>query len=274
MLWRGRRESDNVVDRRGLGTGAAVGGAGLILALVYFLLTGDPSALLDRSSSEPDVGASGGRGVPTEQLPSASVPEDDDQVKFVRVVLADTEDVWGRIFHDMGKTYQPPKLVLFDGRIRSACGLATTAVGPFYCPEDREVYLDLSFFREMQDQLGAPGDFARAYVIAHEVGHHVQNLLGIMQAEAGRRSSVPLELQADCFAGVWAHAEGAVKHVLEPGDIEEALNAAAAVGDDRLQEETQGYVVPDSFTHGTSAQRTHWFSAGYRRGLIADCDTF
>ena len=218
--------------------------------------------------------------------PGAAAPEasKDPQVDFVRAVLGETEDVWGASFTGMGKTYVPPKLVLFSDSVDSACGLASTAAGPFYCPGDRKVYIDLSFFRQLASQFGAPGDFARAYVIAHEVGHHVQNLLGITdkaareEQQAGRtganKVSVMVELQADCFAGVWAAQANQARHILEPGDLEQGLKAASSVGDDTLQKQTQGTVVPDSFTHGTSAQRVRWFRRGFDSGKIDNCDTF
>jgi predicted metalloprotease len=216
-------------------------------------------------------------------------PQDDEMKQFVEVVLASTEDAWTTQFRAAGKTYKPPRLVLFSGQVRSACGYAEAAMGPFYCPSDSRVYIDLSFYDELRQRFHAPGDFAQAYVIAHEVGHHVQNLLGIMdQVEAsssksnGAKSngaganatSVRLELQADCFAGVWAFHANQVQKVVEPGDVEEALNAASAIGDDRLQEQTQGNVVPDSFTHGTSAQRVRWFQNGLKAGDVNACDTF
>ena len=265
MRWRGGRESDNVIDGRTVGVGVA--GIGLVLAVGYFLLTGDPSALFNYAADQATTGASGQRS--GQQVAGG----EDDQVAFVKVVLGETEDVWSQVFSDMGRTYEEPKLVLFRGRVGSACGLASEATGPFYCPEDRQVYLDLSFFTELQNQLGARGDFARAYVIAHEVGHHVQNLLGLMERGSGPNRSVPIELQADCFAGLWAKRLQETTNVVEPGDVQEALDAAAAVGDDRLQMQSQGYVVPDSFTHGTSKQRMEWFSRGYAHGRLVDCDT-
>ena len=203
---------------------------------------------------------------------------------FVSVVLADTEAVWQQTFRDMGRTYQDPKLVLYDGTVQSACGMASSASGPFYCPNDRKVYLDLSFFEDMQKRLNAPGDFARAYVIAHEIGHHVQNQLGILQTANAERArserrrsnaiSVRIELQADCLAGVWANRADRMRHILERGDIEEGLNAASAVGDDRLQRQARGVVVPDAFTHGSSAQRMHWFKQGLQSGDPNACNTF
>jgi predicted metalloprotease len=279
MLWQGQRESENVEDERGSGGGRriAVGGGigGVILVVAYLLLGGDPSALIE--SDQPDAQVS---------QPSSldrNAPRD-DATKFVAVVLADTEDAWNAIFQKMGRRYEEPKLVLFSNQTRSGCGFASTASGPFYCPEDRRVYIDLSFYRTLRDRLGAPGDFAQAYVIAHEVGHHVQNLLGIsdrLQSARGRvsepeynRLSVRLELQADFFAGVWAHYADRAKHIVEAGDIDEAIRAAGAIGDDRLQKRSQGYVVPDSFTHGTSEQRIRWFRKGYQTGDPNQGDTF
>jgi uncharacterized protein len=278
MLWRGQRESDNVEDERQAGGGGriAIGGGigGVILVVAYLLLGGDPQALLDMTQqSQP----------PAARQVSGGGPKD-EMSQFVAVVLADTEDAWHELFRQMGRQYQEPKLVLFSNQTRSGCGFASAATGPFYCPEDRRVYIDLSFYRELQGRFGAPGDFAQAYVIAHEVGHHVQNLLGIsdrVHAAQGRvsqaeynRLSVRLELQADFFAGVWAHYADRTKHVVESGDIDEALRAASAIGDDKLQRQSQGYVVPDSFTHGTSEQRVRWFRKGYETGDIRQGDTF
>jgi predicted metalloprotease len=278
MLWQGRRESENVEDARGSGGGGRIvlgGGIGtVILVVAYLLLGGDPQALFQSQQQA--------------QLPEAaqydSQAPHDEASKFVAVVLADTEDAWNEVFRQMGRQYEEPRLVLFTDRIQSGCGFASGATGPFYCPQDRRVYIDLGFFRELQDRLGAGGDFAEAYVIAHEVGHHVQNLLGIsdrVQAARGRVSqseynqlSVRLELQADFLAGVWARYTDRVKHVVEAGDIEEAMRAASAVGDDRLQSKSRGYVVPDSFTHGTSEQRARWFRRGYETGDIRQGDTF
>lgn len=276
MQWRGRRASTNVEDRRGMrGLPMVGGGLGLLVIIVISLLTGaDPRALLDLA---------GGGGGPAQTAPSTTAPTDEG-AQFVSVVLADTEDVWNEQFAAMGRTYEEPKLVLFSGMVRSACGNASAAVGPFYCPGDRNVYIDLSFYDQLQQRFGAPGDFAQAYVIAHEVGHHVQNLLGIsgkVDAARGRvsqaefnRISVRLELQADFLAGVWAHHTQRAKQVLESGDLEEALNAATAIGDDNIQKQSQGYVVPDSFTHGTSAQRARWFRRGYQTGDFSQGDTF
>lgn len=274
MRWQMGRRSDNVEDRRGSGMGLPIvgGGIGSVVVLLLALFFGfDPSSILPTDPS----------GAPPAQTQTPSAAPGRDEVReFVSVVLADTEDTWREIFRDLGKEYRDPKLVLFTGAVQSACGSANAAVGPFYCPADQKLYLDLSFFRALRDRLGAPGDFAQAYVIAHEVGHHVQNVLGLGQIRQGRQStggtsvSVRRELQADCFAGVWAyHAEHARK-ILEAGDLEEAMRAAAAVGDDRLQRQSQGTVVPDSFTHGTSAQRVRWFRRGFDRGDVAQCDTF
>jgi predicted metalloprotease len=274
MRWSGGRQSDNIEDRRGMSIplGLAGGGIGTVVIILLALFFGiDPSALLQGGGPQTSV-----------EAPSGS-PASDPQREFVAVVLADTEDTWRALFHDMRRTYEEPKLVLFTRAVESACGMAGAAVGPFYCPPDRKVYLDLSFFRALKERFGAPGDFAQAYVIAHEVGHHVQNLLGLSERvqssrermSAGDRNalSVRQELQADCFAGVWGnHARQ--RQVLEPGDLEEALRAAAAIGDDRLQQQSQGRVVPDSFTHGTSAQRTRWFKRGFDSGDPRQCDTF
>jgi predicted metalloprotease len=279
MLWQGQRESENIEDERGSGGGRriAVGGGlgGVILVVAYLLLGGDPQALLD--SQQPSSDVSQRRQV------DPNAPRD-DATKFIAVVLADTEDAWHSIFRQMSREYEEPKLVLFSNQTRSGCGFASTASGPFYCPEDRRVYIDLAFYKTLRDRLGAAGDFAQAYVVAHEVGHHVQNLLGIsnrVQTARGRVSeaeynklSVRLELQADFLAGVWARYADRTKHVVESGDLEEAMRAASAVGDDTLQRHAQGYVVPDSFTHGTSAQRVRWFRKGYETGDIRQGDTF
>ena len=277
MLWQGRRESENVEDVRGSGGRRLVVGGGIgtvILVVVYLLLGGDPQALFN---SQQGVQLS-----QPEQIDSQG--PHDEASKFVAVVLADTEDAWHEIFRQMGRQYEEPRLVLFTDQTRSGCGFASGASGPFYCPEDRRVYIDLGFYRLLQERLGAGGDFAQAYVIAHEVGHHVQNLLGItdrVQAMRGRVSeseynqlSVRLELQADFLAGVWARYADRVKGVVEAGDIEEAMRAASAVGDDRLQGSSRGYVVPDSFTHGTSEQRARWFRRGYETGDVRQGDTF
>ena len=278
----GERESENVEDRRGFspGIGIAGGGIGTVAIIVLGLLFGvDPSSLLQILDG----------GGPVEQqqpVPAGSrAPSPaDDTKRFVSVILAETEDTWSDVFRRLGRSYRDPKLVLFSGATQSACGFARSAVGPFYCPGDERVYLDLAFFRELQTRFGAPGDFAQAYVIAHEVGHHVQHLLGIMDQADAQRSrstaaganglSVRIELQADCFAGVWANQTNAARHILEAGDVEQGLKAASAVGDDRLQVQAQGYVVPESFTHGSSAQRVRWFKRGLDSGDIKRCDTF
>src|SRR5213595_3899450 len=276
MLWQGQRESENVEDARGSGGGRLVMGGGIgtvILVVLYLLLGGDPQALFNSQQAQ----------LPQSAQVDTQAPRDDAS-KFVAVVLADTEDAWNEIFRQMGRDYQEPRLVLFTDVIQSGCGFASGATGPFYCPQDRRVYIDLGFFRQLQQRLGAGGDFAEAYVIAHEVGHHVQKLLGITdRVDAARRRaseaesnrlSVRLELQADFLAGVWALYADRVKHVVEAGDIEEAIRAAAAVGDDRLQSRSRGYVVPDSFTHGTSEQRVRWFRRGYETGDLSQGDTF
>ena len=278
MLWRGRRESENVEDRRGIsGGGLAVGGGigTVVIVLVAMLLGVDPGALLNPTGGEqPAVSTRTAR--PTS-------PAEDELKRFVSVVLADTEDVWTGIFKQTGREYRDPHLVLFSDQVQSACGMAGSASGPFYCPGDQKVYIDLAFYRELKERLGAPGDFAQAYVIAHEVGHHVQRLLGIsdkvhsaesrMSRSQANDLSVRVELQADFFAGVWAN-QAKNKGLLEAGDIEEALGAASAVGDDRLQRQAQGRVVPDSFTHGTSEQRVRWFRRGLDTGDIKQGDTF
>ena len=276
MLWQGRRESENVEDARGSGGGRLVLGGGIgtvILVVLYLLLGGDPQALFNSQQAQ----------LPQSAQVDSQAPRDEAS-KFVAVVLADTEDAWKEVFRQMGREYQEPRLVLFTDMIQSGCGFASGATGPFYCPQDRQVYIDLGFFRQLQERLGAGGDFAEAYVIAHEVGHHVQKLLGITdRVDAARRRaseaesnrlSVRLELQADFLAGVWARYADRVKHVVEAGDIEEAIRAANAVGDDRLQSRSRGYVVPDSFTHGTSEQRVRWFRRGYETGDVSQGDTF
>ncbi len=277
MRWEFGRRSDNVEDKRGkkVSPGVIGGGiGGLILTLIAIFLGVDP-AIINQIILQDD-GYSG-------STQTTSQPRD-EMGQFVSVVLADTEDTWNSLFRRMGKNYREPRLVLFDDAVESACGYANAAVGPFYCPPDQKVYLDLSFFRDLKNKLGAPGDFARAYVVAHEVGHHVQNLMGISdqvrsvqnrvsQVEANKLS-VKLELQADCFAGIWAHHAQRSRQILEPGDIEEALNAAASIGDDRLQRQSRGYVVPESFTHGSSAQRVKWFKRGIQSGSVDKCNTF
>ena len=285
MKWEGNRESDNVEDRRGSGGGFPLpGGRGIGIGTIVIALLGgwllgvNPLTLL---------GLLSGGGVPpaqVQQAPAQRPPADDRLARFVSTVLADTEDVWRGVFRQAGGSYQEPRLVLFRGATPTACGTGQAAMGPFYCPADQKVYIDLGFYETLQSRLGAPGDFAQAYVIAHEVGHHVQNLLGISakvdqmrgrvsQAEYNRLS-VRLELQADCFAGVWAHHAQNARQILEQGDVEEAMNAAAQIGDDALQRSSGGAVVPESFTHGTSAQRQRWFHAGMQQGSLKACDTF
>jgi predicted metalloprotease len=301
MQWRGRRESGNIEDRRGMGGGGGmrfpggglgggrIGGGGLglggivILLIVAWVLGINPLSLL--SGDLGPGGNSGGYVEPDQNSGgSFSSQQEEDLKQFVSVVLADTEDTWRDLLPKVGAQYREPKLVLFSGGADSACGFAQSAVGPFYCPGDEKVYLDLDFFDELSRRFGAPGDFAEAYVIAHEVGHHVQNVLGIeaqvskarsgLNETQGNALSVRVELQADCFAGVWANHANQEQGLIESGDIEEALKAASAVGDDTLQKQATGRVMPDSFTHGSSEQRTHWFETGYRSGDIADCDTF
>jgi uncharacterized protein len=274
------RRSENIEDQRGNRSAAPVvvgGGLGtILLAVVVTLLGGDPSAILNQAppSNAPS----------TNVQPGTKSPKQEQTADFVSVVLADTEDTWSTIFRQMGRTYKEPKLVLFSGRVQSACGYAQAASGPFYCPLDEKVYIDLTFFRDLKARHNAPGDFAQAYVIAHEVGHHVQNQLGIarkvsaLQQRVGKTQanqlSVMLELQADCFAGIWANQAERSRQILEQGDIEEALNAASQIGDDRLQAQSQGYIVPDAFTHGSSTQRVKWFKRGIQSGNLAQCDTF
>jgi len=280
MKWRGRAQSGNIEDRRGLGGRkmAAGGGVGiLVVAAIVWLLGGNPKDIIN------SIDTTGGQ-YSSAPVDSAVIAAEAELAEFASVVLKDTEDIWHAIFSESGKTYREPTLVLFSGAAESACGYAASATGPFYCPGDEKVYIDLSFLQELQRRLGATGDFAMAYIIAHEVGHHVQKLLGIsdqLQNLQGRVSEseyraqlVRLELQADFLAGVWAHYAQATKNVLEEGDVEEAMNAATAVGDDRIQMESQGYVVPDSFTHGTSAQRKSWFLKGFRTGDLNQGDTF
>lgn len=281
MRWERGRRSDNIEDRRGMrvgGKGLAGGGIGaIVLALVAMYFGVDPSVVLNQ--------AGGLTGAPQEASPPApSSPEEERQKDFMSAVLADTEEVWGGLFAASGQTYRQPKLVLFSGAVESACGHASAAMGPFYCPGDQKLYLDMSFFNDLARRHDAPGDFAQAYVVAHEVGHHIQTLLGISEkvhaarqraGEAeGNALQVRMELQADCFAGVWAHHAQAQRQVLEPGDTEEALAAAAGVGDDRLQQQARGYVVPESFTHGSSDQRMRWFQRGMTTGDPGQCDTF
>ena len=280
MRWGDGRRSDNVEDRRGMpGSGRMIGGGlGTVLLVLVALYFGvDPSIILNQ----------GGLPLPNTQesaAPHSASPEEQRQADFVSVVLGDTEDTWRALFKRSGQEYEEPKLVLFSGAVQSACGMASAAVGPFYCPADRKVYIDLRFYGDLQNKFGAPGDFAQAYVIAHEIGHHVQNLLGIAdkvqslrarasQAESNKLS-VMMELQADCLAGVWAHHADRARHILEEGDVEEALNAASSIGDDRLQRQARGTVTPDSFTHGSSAQRVQWFRRGLETGSFGQCNTF
>jgi len=280
MRWRSGRRSDNIEDRRGirLSRGVKGGGIGMLLLVVVALYFGiDPSIVLQQGS---EMG--GGSSVQT--LPVQPSAADNELADFVSVVLADTEDTWRGLFKQMGGTYEEPNLVLFTGMVESACGYAQAAIGPFYCSRDKKVYIDLSFYRDLKSKMNAPGDFAQAYVIAHEVGHHVQELLGISDKVHAMRSrlsqkeynnlSVKMELQADCFSGIWAHHAQKMRNILEPGDVEEALNAASMIGDDRLQKQSRGYVTPDSFTHGTSAQRVEWFNRGFKTGSINSCNTF
>jgi predicted metalloprotease len=276
MLWQGRRESSNVEDRRGIsGRGIAAGGGigTLIIGLLYFLLGGNPS----------DINS----GLDPQQQTQSAVPrsaEEEKLASFSKVVLADTEDVWDEIFKENGSEYSKPTLVMFTEETRSGCGFSSAATGPFYCPSDEKLYIDLSFFNELQERFHAPGEFAMAYVIAHEVGHHIQKLSGVFdKAEQERQRmsekeynklSVKMELQADFYAGVWANRDQKMKNILERGDIESALNAANAIGDDRLQQESRGRVVPDAFTHGTSQQRMYWFKKGFETGDIKQGNTF
>jgi predicted metalloprotease len=276
------RESDNVEDRRGESAGGSglrggsIGIGTVVIALVAWYFGIDPSFILNQGGGESAPAVS--------QAPAKAPPHADTQARFVSMILADTEDTWSAIFRAGGSTYEKPKLVLFTGAVRSACGLAESAMGPFYCPGDHKVYIDLAFYDELQKRFHAPGEFAQAYVIAHEVGHHVQNLMGISEkvAAAQRRTdkaganrlSVKLELQADCFAGVWANQANRARQILEPGDMEKGLAAASAIGDDRLQKQARGYVSPESFTHGSSEQRVRWFRRGIDGGDFRQCDTF
>lgn len=289
MLWQKGRRSDNVEDAgQGSGGGGGFGGRGLgiggiiILAIIGMVFFKDPTALL---GGQGDPGAGGQPQQQQTRQVGDQTAANDPQVDFVRAILGETEDTWGEVFAARGQQYERPKLVLFRDGVRTACGSASSAVGPFYCPGDHKVYLDLGFFQTMQERFHSAGDFARAYVIAHEVGHHVQNLVGVFDKvdDARRRGaamegatglSVRQELQADCFAGVWANKSNQRQQWLQPGDVESAINAATAIGDDALQEQSQGRVVPDSFTHGTSAQRVKWFKTGLESGDIGKCDTF
>ncbi len=298
MRWRGRRQSKNVEDLRGQpGTrlggstakrGAMGGGFGLIIMVVLALVFGvDPSALLSGGATGggmPQISAGGPSNSVPGEIKNTNNAAQDEVAQMLTVVLADTEEVWERIFAQIGQRYRDPTMTLFDGHVPTACGTGSSAMGPFYCPGDQKVYLDLDFFRDLQNRHGAPGDFAQAYVVAHEVGHHVQTLLGISRQvhQQKQRSSkiqsnqlsVRQELQADCFAGLWAHHAHQSWQILERGDIEEALNAASAIGDDRLQKQARGYATPDSFTHGSSEQRMRWFRLGLETGDIGQCDTF
>jgi uncharacterized protein len=280
MRWRSGRRSDNVEDRRGMRIsrrGVAGGGIGTIVVVLVALYLGvDPAVILQGlPPGEPS-------STPDEQYQPS--PREQELADFASVILADTEDTWHEIFRRSGNQYREPTLVLFSGAVQSACGMTGSAVGPFYCPPDQKVYIDLSFFEDLASRFRAPGDFAQAYVIAHEVGHHVQTLLGIsdqvrsMQQSASRKQAnamqVRMELQADCFAGVWANNANRARQILEHGDIEEGLNAASAIGDDRIQKQTRGRVVPDAFTHGSSAQRVRWFKRGLESGNPSSCDTF
>jgi predicted metalloprotease len=271
------RVSDNIEDRRGGGLpigGAHIGVGTVVLALVAWYFGVDPRVVLNLASSP----------APSAQVQSAQPPANDEMARFVGKVLAETEDTWGRIFASQGKHYVDPKLVLYTGSTPTACGTGQAAMGPFYCPGDQKVYIDLAFYRELKDRFHAPGEFAEAYVIAHEVGHHVQNLLGIsgkvdrerqrLSESEGNRLSVRVELQADCLAGVWAANADQHDHIIEPGEVEQAITAATAIGDDTLQKQARGYVVPDSFTHGTSEQRVRWFKKGMASGSPAVCNTF
>jgi len=280
MKWEDERRSENVEDQRGMsfgGIGLAGGGIGTVVIVIVALLLGvDPRALLQQTTQNTAP-------APTSH-PVQSSPQEDKLKDFVSAVLGSTEDTWTEVFKQAGRTYVDPKLVLFRGAVQSACGFSRAAVGPFYCPGDQKVYIDLSFYEELRTRFHAPGDFAEAYVIAHEVGHHVQNLLGISEKvmEAQQRGSrehanqlsVRMELQADCLAGVWANRADTARHILEQGDIESGLNAASAIGDDRLQMQARGYVSPESFTHGSSAQRVRWFKQGLESGRVKECDTF
>jgi hypothetical protein len=279
MRWEGRRQSSNIEDRRGMrvSRGGLVGGGlgTLAIALLVMFLGGDPTEVLQQAGNAP---------VETTSEPYVESPQEGEWRQQTAVVLAETEDTWNRIFSGLGGEYREPTLVFFTDLVQSACGTADAAVGPFYCPGDGRLYIDLRFYQQLERQLGAAGDFPRAYVVAHEVGHHVQNLLGIMERVNGLRQrvdeveanqlSVRQELQADCFAGIWAHNASRVAGFLEPGDIEEGLNAASAIGDDTLQRNAGQRVVPDAFTHGSSEQRIRWFNVGFDTGSLDACDTF
>lgn len=282
MRWEGNRESSNVQDARGGGGGGfGIGGGAIGIGTIVIALIGGAVLGVNPLTI---LGILTGGGGPAPQVQNAPAPPANDQgAKFVSTVLADTEDVWKELFRQGGATYQEPKLVLFRGAVRTACGSGQAAMGPFYCPADQKIYIDLSFYDTLKNRLGAPGDFAQAYVIAHEVGHHVQHVLGITQrveqarARGGAQAneaSVRLELQADCFAGVWGHHAQNARNILEQGDVEEAMNAAEKIGDDALQSASGRAVVPDSFTHGSSAQRKRWFETGLKTGSVQACDTF
>jgi uncharacterized protein len=282
----GERESENVEDQRSQNRAPLVVGGGLgtlILVVIIILLGGNPQQLLNQLAQNQNQNAQLG-GMPPNAGAGPAVAQEDDLKKFVSQVLAETEDVWRDLFHEMGREYRDPKLVLFNGQVESACGYASAASGPFYCPGDQKVYIDLSFYDDLKRRFHAPGEFAEAYVIAHEIGHHVQRQLGIsrkveemrgrVSKEEFNKYSVRLELQADFLAGVWANHAQKMKNILDPGDVEQALTAASAIGDDRLQMQAKGYVVPDSFTHGTSKQRVRWFMKGFKSGRVSDGDTF
>jgi uncharacterized protein len=279
MRWKSGRRSSNVEDRRGVritGKKTAGGGIGLLVMVLVGMYFGvDPSVILNMTGNSP------GSTQQSEYTPTAA---ENELADFVSVVLADTEDTWEALFQKQGAHYAKPTLVLFSGAVQSACGFAQAAMGPFYCSEDQKVYIDLSFYQDLKNKLNAPGDFAQAYVVAHEIGHHVQNLTGILGKVHEARGNVSqveynkltvrLELQADCFSGIWAHHANRVRNILEPGDVDEALHAASMIGDDRLQKKSRGYVTPDSFTHGTSAQRSKWFKTGLQSGELGSCNTF
>ena len=280
MRYKGRRQSSNIEDRRGMSSGRKVGIGGgigaIVVALIVMLLGGDPSEVMNVMQNQQSA-----TETPSDYQPTA---HEQELTEFVSVVLADTEDVWHKLFDDSGLTYREPTLVLFSSATESACGFAQSATGPFYCPGDEKVYIDLNFLEQLQQRLGAQGDFAVAYIVAHEVGHHVQKQLGVLDQVHQLRGQVSekqyneqtvrLELQADFYAGIWAYHAQKMKNILESGDIEEAMNAAQAVGDDRIQKQSQGYVVPDSFIHGTSAQRMKWFKKGFETGNVNNGDTF
>jgi uncharacterized protein len=277
-----QRRSDQIEDRRGMsvGRGVAGGGIGLVVIVLLALFFGIDPSLLMQDGAPPGAASE----APQQRVETRAPSREDKMADFVAAVLGSTEDTWSELFARSGRTYRKPTLVLFTGAVQSACGFAQAAVGPFYCPADQKLYIDLAFYRDLQDRFRAPGDFAQAYVIAHEVGHHVQNLLGIAQkvqaaqSRAGQRGaaalSIRMELQADCLAGIWAAHANRSKRILEPGDVEEGLNAAAAVGDDRMQMASRGYVSPESFTHGSSQQRARWFRRGLETGDLKACDTF